>query len=176
MLPWLVLLLLVGCFLALWLYNRREQARRARFQDVVADPVFGRLVWQGYGDGDWWQAGLTLGEDSVAFCIGGSDRPDSTLVAQAHAIVESFASFRQTLGQFLQEQVLNQPAEAEVITGLALTRVVLFPRRADDEPDDYSGTFVVLESRTTPSAAMQGRAEWRCEHRDGSFSNLRVWG
>jgi hypothetical protein len=175
MLPWLILLLVAACFLALWLYNRREQARRAGFQDVVADPVFGQLVWQGYGEGDWWQAELTLGEAPVAFCIGGSDRPDPALVAEAHAIAASFPSFRQALGQFLQEQVLHRPAEAEVITSLALTRVVLFPKWADDDPDDYSGTFVVLESHPTPSAALQGRAEWRCEYQEGRFSNLRVW-
>lgn len=176
MLPWLILLLVAACFLTLWLYNRREQARRAGFQDVVADAVFGQLVWQGYGEGDWWQAKLALGEVPVACCIGGSDRPDPTLVAEAHAIAASFPSFRQTLGRFLQEQALHRPAEAEVITSLALTRVVLFPRCADDDPDDYSGTFVVLESSTPQTAPSSGGAEWRCEYHDGRFSSLRLWG
>lgn len=173
--PWLVLLLLAGCFLALWLYNRRQRALRARFQDVVADPVLGRLVWQGYGDGDWWQAELTPGETPVACCIGGGDRPDPALVAEARAIAASFAAFRQALERFLGAEALRRPAEAELITRLALTRVALFPRGADDDPDDYSGTFVVLQGPAPPPAPGSGGAEWRCEYHDGSFSNLRPW-
>jgi hypothetical protein len=173
--PSLVLLLLVACFLALWLVSRRAQSHQRRVQERIVDPRFGEWQWQGYGDGDWWQGFYASGGDAIEFRIGGNECPEPELVSQAHALANSLGSFQQRLEQFLREEARQRPAEAQTIARLRLASIALFPGRSEDEPDGYSGAFVILRGDVPEDPHSSAEDAWRCDIQDERFANLRAW-
>lgn len=158
------------------------------FQDIVSDPVFGRLEWQGYGDGDWWLGKMVIDDQVVQFRIGGTDCPNPLLVVRARELADSYRVFKQEIETFLQLEIiareeLGDLEEVFAITQLSIECIVLFPPRPDLLPDEgYVGEFIIFYRQDRPEHPADYQpsdyyryADWRCDLIEGQPTNLCRW-
>ena len=168
---WIILLIICAVSFVVAARLWREPDRSTNFQGSVADPVFGQLHHQGYGDGDWWLGSRTVDGRVVRFLLDGWKEPDPRLTRRAHDLAAALPAFLAELDAFLAAEATRRPEQAAAIRDLVLTDIALFLGRAADDPDGYSGEFAILERKaqgTQPDA-------WRCTIEDGTFADLRPW-
>lgn len=107
-----------------------------------------------------WVAGVEAEGRTIRFLVDGEGAPDPQALAHAECILESFGTFRQRLGEFMQEQAARSPKlAAQEILQLELESIVLFSQRGS------GGGMVYF---TGPDEFRV----WRCDYRGGEFRDL----
>lgn len=167
-----LVMLVVIVVLSFW--SARRVTRRSPGYDPFPDPVVGRWIWQGDGDGDYWRAELRTVAGVVALLIDGGAGPDPQLIARAHELASGYAALSRSLAALLAREARARPDEAAIIERLVVTTIALFPLDRRHAPDGYSGEFVLLAPRDHPGTE-QDADEWRCDLVDGTPANLRRW-
>src|SRR5262245_3608889 len=136
----------------------RRLLARARGH-VRHDPQLGTLTRN--VKGEYWQASLTLGAQTVDLLIDGKEEPIPALLASARDLVGTVDVLQDLMGEYLAREA-KEEADPELATEIGALRVSALLLRSVDRPDHVMIDF-------------EGPDEmryWYCDYVDGELSGL----
>lgn len=135
----------------------------------MSDDVLGLLVWQGYGDGDWWSVPVATAYGPVELRLEGFHAPYPELVARARVLAGTMDTLQELVAELVRSASARHPDRAAELTRLCLEAVVVF-RPDPEDPDGYAGEFLTL---TDPEG--DAGEEWRADLTGAGLQRLRPW-